>query len=72
MLTDTSMVYSSEQEIARVVVGLHLDASLMNRMKSQTDMEHLLWMDEVILATNLPSNDILSGIQNHTQHYEGT
>ncbi len=72
MLTDTSMVYSGEQEIARVVVGLHLDASLMSRMKSQTDMEHLLWMDESILATNLPTNDVLSGLQNQTQQFETT
>ncbi len=72
MLTDTSMVYSAEQEIARVVVGLHLDASLMSKMKSQTDMEHLLWMDDTILATNFPSRHELSGIQNHTQQYEKT
>jgi PAS domain-containing protein len=72
MLTDTSMVYSAEQEIARVVVGLHLDESLMSRMKSQTDMEHLLWMDNTILATNFPSMNDLSGIQNHIQEDDTT
>jgi len=57
MLTDTSVVYSGEMEIARVVVGMQLDDAFMTRMKSQTDMEHLLWVDGVLVATNFQVED---------------
>ncbi|MEJ2569216.1 MAG: ATP-binding protein [Anaerolineales bacterium] len=52
MLTDTSVVYSGEHVIARVVVGMQMDTAFMARMKSQTDMEHLLWVNGVLAATN--------------------
>ncbi len=67
ILTETSIVYSGDRKIARVVVGLHLDSSFMARMKSQTDMDHLLWMDETLFATNFPAEIELSDVHNPVQ-----